>query len=212
MGWRGAAIVAVVVGLTAAGCTDPAEPPAAPAPSGSAAPSMTYEEAYRALPLDGTEQVPITWDPAGVPETAEILAARRSLAQVYWMKSLTDWAPAIRVSRLLSTDKHYDGVMAPFADTTTDTPQTGPVWVRTMGVAKTGADETTVTFCVDTGNWGRIKDDTQRAEIRATLESYVMHHVQTGDGERRWLTDGGINGDESREGTYGAECTEWAKH
>ncbi|WP_433796348.1 hypothetical protein [Actinoplanes sp. CA-252034] len=214
---RATAVLAVTVALATAGCTDSDEPPA-PGPSASSAPSspapssMTIEEAYRKLPIDGPTNAPITWERSQEPESEEVLAARRSLAFWYWQGSSTDWTPIVPVGRFLFTDRFYEQSLAPFADVTdNEEPSSGPLWVKTMGVEKTGQDEARVTFCTDRGHW-RDAGVTGVPQDRANLESYVLKHEQTGDGERRWLTDRLIDNAVDREARYGADCTKWARH
>lgn len=208
-----AALVAVLAILVTAGCTDTDEP-VKPEPSTSRVPvSMTYDEAYRALPMDGTEKLPISWDLSQVQDTDEVLAARRSLVFLYWERSQTDWTPIIPIGRFLYTDDLYQLTLAPFADVTdNEDPATGPLWVKTMGVEMVGTDRATVTFCTDTGYWRRASDEPQVRKDRAILESYEMHYVQAGDGERRWLADRYFAKDVKRGPKYGAECTKWAQH
>jgi hypothetical protein len=214
---RAAAGLAVMVALMTAGCTGSDEPPdvgasASSAPTGPAPSSMTVEEAYRQLPIDGPENAPITWDKAPEPEPGEVLAARRSLAFWYWERSSTDWTTIIPIGRFLFTDRFYQQSLAPFADVTNnEEPSSGPLWVTTMGVEKTGPDQARVTFCTDRGHW-RDAGEPGVPEDRANLESYVLKYEQTGDGERRWLTDSLIDNAVDREEQYGAECTKWAQH
>jgi hypothetical protein len=214
---RAAAVLAVMTTLVTAGCTGSGEPeqagtPASSAPSGPATSSMTVEEAYRKLPLDGPANAPITWEKSPEPEPAEELAARRGLAFWYWERSSTDWTPIVPIGRFLFTDRFYQESLAPFADVTDNKePSSGPLWVRTMGVEKTGPDQVRVTFCTDRGHW-RDADEPDVPQDRANLESYVLKFEQTGDGERRWLTDSLIDNAVDREAQYGAECTKWAQH
>ncbi|MDI6097236.1 hypothetical protein QLQ12_01255 [Actinoplanes sp. NEAU-A12] len=215
---RAAAIVAVTVALATAGCTDSDEPTnvgasASGVPSGAAPSSMTFEEAYRRLPMAGPENAPIIWDLSQTADTEEVLAARRSLAFWYWEGSSTDWTSIIPIGRLLFTDRFYQQSLAPFADVTNnEEPSSGPIWVKTMGVEKTGPDQVRVTFCTDRGHWRDADDEPGVRKDRANLESYVLKHEQTGDGERRWLTDSLIDNAVDREAQYGAECTKWAQH
>jgi hypothetical protein len=215
---RAAAVVAVTVALATAGCTGPDEPPKVDttpsgAASGAAASSMTFEEAYRRVPMDGIRDMPITWDLSGVPDTDEVLAARRTLAFWYWHRSTTDWASTHPIEPFLFTDRLYQQALAQFADTAVnDDPSRGPIWVKTMGVEKTGPEQARVTFCTDRGYWRDAGDEPGVPEDRANLESYVLKYEQTGDGERRWLTDSLIDNAVDREAQYGAECTKWAQH
>jgi hypothetical protein len=174
---------------------------------------MTLEEAYRRLPMEGTKDLPLTWGPSEVPETEEVLAARRSLVFLYWERSSTDWTPIIPIGRFLHTEEYYREVLEPFADVTdSENPSRGPLWVKTMGVEKIDPDQVRVTFCTDRGHWRGIDDKPEVRKDRANLESYVMKHVQVTDGERRWLADRHFDNDVDREPQYGAECTKWAQH
>jgi hypothetical protein len=174
---------------------------------------MTFEEAYQKLPMDGTKDLPIVWDLSQVPDTEEVLAARRSLVFLYWEWSSTDWTSVIPIGRFLYTDKLYRLTLAPFADVTDNSnPSRGPLWVKTMGVEKIGPDQVRVTFCTDRGHWRGVEDKPEVRKNRANLESYVMKYVQTGDGESRWLADRHFDNDGDREPKYGAECTKWAQH
>ncbi|MEV4276450.1 hypothetical protein [Actinoplanes xinjiangensis] len=217
MRMRAAAVGAVTVALATAGCTGPEEPPnvdATPsgAASGAAPSSMTFEEAYRRLPIDGPPNAPITWEKSPTADSDEVLAARRSLAFWYWQGSATDWTAIVPVGRFLFTDKFYQQSLAPFADVTdNEEPSSGPLWVKTMGVEKTGPDQARVTFCTDRGHW-RDAGVSEIPQDRANLESYLLKYEQTGDGERHWLTDSLIDNAVDREAQYGADCTAWARH
>jgi hypothetical protein len=210
-------VLALIGVLVMAGCTSSDKPPivdaTASSPPGSTAPSsMTIEEAYRKLPIDGPQNAPITWEKPAEPEPEEVLAARRSLAFWYWQGSSTDWTSIVPIGRLLFTDRFYEQSLAPFADVTNnEEPSSGPLWVKTMGVEKTGPDQVRVTFCTDRGHW-RDAGVTEIPKNRANLESYILTYQQTGDGERRWLTDRLIDNAVDRKDQYGAECTTWARH
>ncbi|MEV4640399.1 hypothetical protein AB0J80_23950 [Actinoplanes sp. NPDC049548] len=211
-------VVTVTVGLAVASCTDnrPADKATPSATSSSAArSSMTFEEAYRRVPMNGTNDLPITWDLAGAPHTDEILAARRGLAFSYWLGQATDWAPLIPIGRFIYTEEHYEKFLAPFAKSSSnDNPLIGPIWVKVMGVEQNGPDQSTVTFCTDLGYWhnAEAKDRAQVRKERANLESYVMKNVKSGDGEQHWRVDRQIDKDGSRKARYGGQCTEWAQH
>jgi hypothetical protein len=210
---RAAVVTAVVVGLAAAGCTGTDEPAVVTSPSAPGEMPMTYEDAYRKLPMDGTDDLPITWDLSKVPDTEEVLAARRSLVFTYWEWSSTDWTPIIPVGRLLFTDELYELTLAPFTDVTNSrNPSRGPLWVKTMGVEKVGSGQVRVTFCIDKGHWRGVEDKPEIRKDRANLESFTMKYVQAGDGEKRWLADRVNDNDVDREPQYGAECTKWAQH
>ncbi|GLW32524.1 hypothetical protein [Actinoplanes regularis] len=212
-----AAVVAVTVGLAATGCTGDNAPGAETTPSSAsssaAGPSMTFEEAYRKVPMDGTKDLPITWDLAGAPDTGEVLAARRSLAYNYWLDQATDWTPIIPIGRFVYTEEFNEKFLAPYATTTSDDPLVGPIWVKVMGVEQTGPDQARVTFCTDLGYWHHAQ--TKDAEVRAkrgTVQSYVMENVESGDGERHWLADRMLDPDVDRQAKYGTACTKWAQH
>ena len=215
---RHAAVVIALSGvLVTVGCTGSEEPsgtdaPASSAPSGPAPSSMTFDEAYRQVPIDGTKDMPIIWDLSQVSDSDKVLAARRTLAYWYWHRSTTDWATTRPIGPFIFTDRLYQLALAPSADKTfNDDPSSGPIWVRTMGIEETGPDQARVTFCTDRGHW-RDADYTGVTKDRANLESYVLKYEQTGDGERRWLTDSLIDNAVDREAQYGAECTKWAQH
>jgi hypothetical protein len=210
-------LAALAVGLMSAGCTGDGPPTGATTPSatpgGSAGSSMTFEEAYRKLPLDGTKDLPITWDLSGMPDTDAILAARRSLVFNYWEMGSTDWTTIIPIGRFTYTERYYQEFLAPFATSTSDNPSVGPIWVKVMGIEQMGQDQSRVTFCTDLGYWHEARQKNPGARKgRANLESYVMENVQTGDGERHWLADRLIDKDVDREAKYGTECTKWAQH
>ncbi|WP_412749649.1 hypothetical protein [Krasilnikovia sp. M28-CT-15] len=174
---------------------------------------MTFEEAYRKLPMDGTKDLPITWDLSGAPDTDEVLAARRGLAFEYWLDQATDWTPIIPIGRFTVTEERYEKLLAPYAKiSAAENPMIGPIWVKVMGVEKNGADQATVTFCTDHGYWRHAKDSPQVRKDRANLESYQMKNVESGDGEHHWRVDGLIDNDGTREAKYGAQCTKWAQH
>ncbi|GLY02373.1 hypothetical protein [Actinoplanes sp. NBRC 101535] len=204
---------AVVMMSLLAGCTGTDEPSTSSTPSSPATASMTDEEAHRKVPIDGTDAVPITWESLESPESEQVLAARRSLAFLYWERSETDWTPIIPIARHLVTEKHFQEVYEPFAGVTDfEDPLRGPLWIKLMGVEKTSPDVVRVNFCTDRGYWLRVKDEAKVREDPANLESIVVKLVQTGDGEPRWLTDMQIDNAGDRADQYGAQCTAWAKH
>ncbi len=210
------AVIAVTMVLAAAGCTSD-DPPADATPSsaapGNAGPALTFEEAYRKLPMEGTKDLPITWDLAGAPDTDEVLAARRSLVFNYWELSSIDWVPVIPIGRFVYTERYYQEFLAPYATASGGNPSIGPIWVKVMGVEKTGTDQATVTFCTDLGYWhGADQKSPAVREGRANLESHILENVRTGDGERRWLVDRLIDKDGNRQAQYGADCAKWARH
>ncbi len=212
-----AAIVAATAGLAMSGCTgdNPPENKVTPsaASTSAAGPSLTFEEAYRQLPMNGTKDLPIAWDLAGAPDTDEVLAARRSLAFIYWERSSTDWTPIIPIGRFVYTEKFYQEFLAPYATSSTDKPLVGPIWVKVMGVETSGPDQATVTFCTDLGYWHEAEQGSATvSKNRANLESYVVESVASGDGVRHWLTDRLIDNDGDRKAKYGAACTKWAQH
>ena len=215
---RAAAVLAVMMTLVTAGCTGSDESPSTGAPassasSGPAPSSMTFEEAYRKLPIDGTKDTPITWETPQEPDSEEVIAARRTLAFWYWHRSTTGWASTRPIAPFVFTDRLYQTALAPSADDTVNNdPSSGPLWVKTMGVEKTGPDQARVTFCTDRGHWRDAGDEPDVPQDRANLESYVLKLEQTGDGERRRLTDSLIDNAVDREAQYGAECTKWAQH
>ncbi|WP_430790287.1 hypothetical protein [Actinoplanes sp. G11-F43] len=201
-------VVASVVLLSTAACTT--DPPPAPAPS-AAAPAMTVDEAHRLLPMDGAGDLTITWDPS--PDTDEVQAARRSLALNYWMDAVTDWTSIIPVGRMLSADRHYREVLAPFAESTdAGKPASGPMWVKTMGAQKIRPYQVQVTFCTDLGHLREDGKPYRDIKKRANLETYLMQYVTTADGNRGWRTASVATTDFSRAKTYGPECTRWARH
>ncbi|MFI5496161.1 hypothetical protein [Actinoplanes sp. NPDC051859] len=174
---------------------------------------MTFEEAVQKLPMNGTDKLPITWDQSDVREADDVLAARRGLVFLYWERSATDWVTIIPIGQFVYTERFYNEFLAPFATATPDNPSIGPIWVKVMGVEKAGADQSTVTFCTDLGYWNEAEQKNPPIrEGRANLESYVVEHVPTAEGEGRWLADRVIDKDGSREGQYGAECKKWAQH
>lgn len=208
-----AAVAALMAGLTTAGCTEDNPPPNGTTPSSS--PAMTFDEALQRLPMDGTTDVPITWDLAGAPETDEVLAARRSLVFTYAEETMPDKDSLTPVGRFLFTERYYQQILEPFESRTADSgsPMIGPIWVRFMGIEKNSANQATVTFCLDHGYWHWAKQSNAPVrKDRATLQTYVLEKVQTGDGETRWLTDRLRDNDGDREPQYGAECTKWAQH
>ncbi|GLY00648.1 hypothetical protein [Actinoplanes sp. NBRC 101535] len=205
-------LLAVAVALTIAGCTDDSQPTTEPVAS-PATPPLTFEEAYQQVPMDGTERLPITWELTGAPDTDEVLAARRSLAYEYWLSQATDWGPIVTLGNYFYGDSHYDRFLAPFASTTSDNPYVGPVWIRVMGVEQTGTDQATVVFCTDDGYLHESEDtDFTVRDKRASVQSYTMTNVASGDGERHWLAETRSNPDTGREAKYGKACTAWARH
>lgn len=211
---RTVAITAVMVGFMAAGCTNPEKHPNVD-PSNPSPSSMTFEEAYQKVPIDGVGDLKIHWDVPPAADTGEVLAARRSLAYNYWLPQATDWNPIIPLGRYLFTEWWYQKVLAGFeTNAGSDDPSIGPIWVKFMGVDKLAPDQTRVTFCTDIGWWHETSENNpQVRKNRANLESLIMHNVPTGDGERHWLTNQHFNpADDEREAKYGAECTKWARH
>ncbi|WP_436532173.1 hypothetical protein [Actinoplanes sp. HUAS TT8] len=212
-----AAVVAAAMGLTMVSCSGDDPPPDKPAPSapaGADGSSMTFDEAYRKVPMNGTAKLPISWELAGVPDVDDVLAARRSLAYSYWLYQEADWTSAIPLGKYVFTDRYYTKVLAPFATTSADSdPSVGPIWAKVMNVEKTGVDRSVVTFCTDVGYWHRAseKNPGVRKE-RGEVESYEMENVQTGDGGMRWLADRRLDPDPDRKAEYGAACADWAQH
>ncbi|WP_231956895.1 MULTISPECIES: hypothetical protein [unclassified Actinoplanes] len=214
-----AATLVTTVGLTLAACTvehprgDKTTPPAANGSAGT--PSMTFDEAYRKVPMNGTANQPITWDVTSTPDTEEVLAARRSFAFLHWEKQATDWAPILPIGRYLYTDDYYASVFAPFITSTSpiEDPWAGPIWVKSVGVEQMAPDRQRVTFCADLGNWHHGSEKPYAAPgHRGVIQSYEMQNVESGDGERHWLTDRVFNPDIDRQAKYGSACTKWAVH
>lgn len=213
------ALLTVTVLLISAACTDdglgtPGANSSATAPENGAGTSMTFEEAHQKIPMDGTKDVPITWDLAGAADANYILAARQGLAYEYWLRQSINWTPVIPIGRFVFTEAYYRQFLAPFAmESAVGDPLIGPIWVKFMGIEQTGSGQTTVTFCSDLGYWRHAEEKgfTVRKD-RANLESYVLIEVESGDGERHWLVDRLIDNDGDREPQYGAECTKWAQH
>lgn len=212
------AAVVVMVGLTAAGCTGADDPKnegtsVTDPPSPSASSSMTFEEAYQLVPLDGAGNLKIVWELPQGAHAEEVLGARRALAHDYWSSRATDWTPVMSTARFLFTEQYYQSVLAGLGTSGVEDPYVGPIWVKLMGVEKLGPDRARVTFCTDIGWWLQTSwDRTEPRKDRANLESFVMENVTTGDGERRWLADRHLDPDADREAKYGAQCAEWAQH
>jgi hypothetical protein len=163
--------------------------------------------------MDGTVDLPIRWELSEASDTEEVLAARRGLAYNYWLDQATDWSPIIPIGRFLYTEAYFEKVFAPFATTTLDNPYVGPIWVKVMGVERTGRDQATVTLCTDLGYWHRVDEKNFKVRAkRGTLQSYVMENVESGDGERHWLAGRVFDPDVDRQAKYGKECTKWAQH
>ncbi len=210
-----AAIIAVAVGLTTVSCTGD-EPPADRAAPSLSTPgsSMTFDEAYRKLPMNGTETLPITWEPPEIPDVDEVLAARRSLVFNYWNSASVDWTSVIPIGRYLFTEGYYKDVLEPYAMVSAEpNPSVGPIWTKVVGVTKSSPDRAIVTFCTDMGYWHEAQQkNPQVRPDRAAVESYVMEKVQTGDGEQHWLADKHVVPDADGRAKYGAACTKWATH
>lgn len=217
MNLRAVAIAAVMTGLLVAGCTDTGKPtdeggPSTSAPS-VAASSMTFDEAYQQVPIDGVGDLKINWDVPREVDVDEVLAARRALTHIYWESQATDWTPIMTLAPFLFTERYFQQVLAGLGSSGAGDPLIGPIWVRLMGVEKLGPDQARVTFCTDIGWWHEASNSKpQVRKDRARLESFVMENVQTGDGERRWLADQRWNPDADRRAQYGAACTKWAQH
>lgn len=212
----GVVLAAVMVGLASASCTGE-DPPAArttPAtPGGATAPSLTFEEAYRKIPMDGTRSLPITWELSGIPDVEAVLGARRALVFRYWELNAIDWTSVNPIGRFVYTERYYQEILAPFATSKSDNPSIGPMWVKVMGVENNSADQVTVTFCADLGYWHDAKQINPKVrKDRENLESYVMQNVQSDDGERHWRADRLHDRDRVRAPKYGAECTKWSQH
>ncbi|SFF42062.1 hypothetical protein SAMN05421541_11085 [Actinoplanes philippinensis] len=206
-----------MITLMAAGCTDSEKPnnggtPVASRPS-AAASSMTFDEAYQQVPIDGVGDLKINWDLPQEADVDEVLAARRGLTHAYWRSEATDWTPIMTLAPFLFTERYYQQVLAGLGSSGAGDPLIGPIWVKLMGVEKLGPDQARVTFCTDIGWWHEASNtNPQIRKDRANLESLVVENVQTGDGERRWLADQRWNPDADRKAKYGADCTKWAQH
>ena len=214
----GTVAVAVTVGFTAVSCSGDGPPADRTAPSttpaSAPAPSMTVEEAYRKVPMDGTKDLPVAWDLAGAPDTEETLAARRALVYRYWLSQATDWTPIVPLGKFIFTDSYYQDILAPFEKTTDEeNPSIGPIWIKYMGVEKTGPDTATVTFCTDLGHWHEAERVNYKVrKNRANLESYEMKRIRTGDGEQRWVADRVLDPHNDLKPKYGDACTKFATH
>ncbi|MEU8655652.1 hypothetical protein [Actinoplanes philippinensis] len=174
---------------------------------------MTFDEAYRGVPMDGVSDLRISWDVPQGADVSEVVAARRTLAYDYWLSQSADWAPMIPIARFLYTEGYYQQVWAGLETSKSDDPYGGPIWVRLMGAEKLGPDTVRVTFCTDIGWWLQSSwDKSKPRKDRANLESFVMVNAETGDGERRWLADRHLDPDADRKAVYGTECTKWAQH
>ncbi|HWS31939.1 MAG TPA: hypothetical protein VN408_04260 [Actinoplanes sp.] len=208
-------LVAAAAVLTTAGCTG-ADSPAAPSPavSGSAAPSLTYEEAVGRIPMDGTEQLKVHWDTSGVPDTDIVLAARRALAFDYWKSSVSDWTQVVPAGRPLVTETYYRTIMEQFAGSTdSGADHNGTVWLRTAGVDQIRPYQAKVVFCADIGHLRySATESTAVRKKRAYLVEQDMQYVKTADGTSRWLFRGGGETEAATSATYGADCAKWAKH
>ncbi|AEV87656.1 hypothetical protein ACWT_6644 [Actinoplanes sp. SE50] len=163
--------------------------------------------------MNGTKDLPITWDLSKTPDVDAVLGARRGLVYRYWDLSATDSTTVSPIGRFVYTERYYQQFLAPFATSTSDNPSIGPIWVKVMGVETNSADRMTVTFCADLGYWHEAQQKNPGVRKgRANLESYVMQDVQSSDGERHWLADDLLDKDPDRKAKYGTECTEWAQH
>ncbi len=185
----------VATALMVAGCSPDTPPTPTPAPAASPTP-MSREEAYAAVPLDGTADTPITWDLTAVKESTKVLAARHGLAHLYWQWGATDWTPIIPVAEALYLHVFYEQSWEPFAGVTDFTePVNGPLRVKAMGEDKTSEGFPVVTFCTDRSRWGDSGD-------RPVLETYLIH------------SDARLGSyfvaDEDAEAKYRTQCTEWA--
>ena len=213
-----AAVIALTLGLTTAGCTSGNPAPDKTVPSNAAGPSLTFAEAYQQVPMNGTGAQPITWDLAGMPQTDEVLTAQRIVAYQQWLGRSQDWRPIVPLGHYFYTDALYTDVSAPFENAVSNTPQIGPLWIKYMGAEQTGPNRVMVIFCTDIGWWHNTKeaDDVHRKN-RADLDVSVMTKVRTSDGEEHWLSDKGL-GKAGGEGNipnrpkYEAQCTKWAQH
>lgn len=174
---------------------------------------MTFDEAYRQVPIDGLGDLKIIWDSARGPDSEEVLGARRALAHGYWGSQATDWTPVMSTAPFLFTERYYQQVFAGVGTSGAGDPYVGPIWVRLMEAETLAPGLARVTFCTDISWWLQSSwDGTKPRKDRANLESFIMEKVQADDGELRWLADRHLNPDIDREGKYGAECTEWAQH
>jgi hypothetical protein len=213
-------LVTVVVALAAAtvtaGCTDdPGRPAPTPAPT-SSTPTLTYQEAYARIPLDGDPKAPVRWEVPPVADAEQASAteaARRGVAFDYWWSAQPDQGQGGYLARYLYTAQLYDKLFGKLSPGPNADPNVGPVWVKVMGTEPTAPDEVWVTFCADIGWWhdGSKPADQHRAE-RDSLLSLQMRKVRQDDGEPRWLIDRWLDEDTDRKPRYGRQCTAWATH
>ncbi|HWS31938.1 MAG TPA: hypothetical protein VN408_04255 [Actinoplanes sp.] len=202
------AVAAVVMCLAAAGCTGDLDPPLEQTLP-SVSPSLTAEQAFARLPLDGTDQVPITWDLSGRKSADLLLGAQRGLAFLYWQWGSTDWTPIMPVGKIVHWGPYYEGRLSEFENVTDfQEPATGPLWVKLMGY-----DGEDVTFCTDRGHWRDDEDSPGARTNRAQLETFSMtQEKRDSSGYKAWVVLDYDPLDAEMRAKYQAACTKWAQH
>lgn len=231
--WRHATAAALVV-FTAAGlvtaCGPAGEAPDPPSPSPSAeppsasptwwGPEISYEEAYRRIPIDGGAAVRLHWELPEVtdPDEAEaLLATRRFIALDRYRGSLELPNTEAYLYQYVATRRFVEDHFPPGGlglDARND-PDVGTVWVWVMAVRRVAPNEIRVETCTDIGWLHEIPyhaTDEPRLP-RAVLEWYRVRRERAGDGVDRWLVDG-MN--PHADGDLGPEaverCDAWATH
>lgn len=213
-GFASAALAGVLVvtgACSGQGGTKP--PPRAAKPS-----SLSYDQAVRLIPLNGTKELPLTWR---VPETdtaAEkeaVLAAQRYIALYHYLGSLEQPAQIARVSPQVATERlsKIDVGIYGSSDGNPD-PSVGPLWIWMLDVSMDGSDKALIDLCFDFGWYGNRSStkDRPRKSRRASLQSIEVQRVRSTGQPPRWkAANFNIKADELAP-RYAKQCNAWAKH
>lgn len=228
--WRlGAAVMLLVA---AAGCTDVGGEGSAELATPEATP-ISYEQALRMIPLEGSPERPFYWEiaPQGDPDVDAAIIA------VQYYESTSEWLLLQPYPRQLEHLAVLEWFGTPeFVEIDIDVltghypnrsdrnvRMTGPRWIRLLAAELVKADEALVLMCYDKG-WftteGLAGEPRQSGPYRYDLHSYYVVRDPELYGDDYWRVQHLIfNPDDDRwfpEGISQAEaeasCDQWAVH
>jgi hypothetical protein len=190
-----------------------------PPPRGAKPSPLSYDQAVRLIPLNGTKELPLTWrlpEAGTAAEKEATLAAQRYIALYHYLGSLERPAQMARVSPQVATERisKIDVGIYGSSDGNPD-PSVGPLWIWMLNMSMDGSDKAFIGLCIDMGWWGdrsRTKD-LPRKSRRASLQSIEVQRTQSAGQPPRWkAADFNNKADEKLAPRYAKQCTAWAKH
>lgn len=221
---RGLVVASLVVVAVVSAC-DARQPPDVPSESPVPSPAPTwfgpaisYEEAYRRIPMEGTEDVRLIWEVPELSDPAEseaVLATRRFIAIDHFRGSVARPNEHAYLYQYVATRNYMQIYPAHGPDPrATNRPDVGTVWIWVMAVRRVAPDEIRVETCTDIGWLHEVPGPTEEPRLpRSPLEWYRVKLERGGDGVERWLVDG-VNPNADRDlGPEAVErCDSWATH